>query len=260
MKMKKNDIIKMFLKVAGSALLAMVLYYAFWFIMDGEFQLWWPFTWGEMLIDYAMCFVISLVVSIIYWRSYIKVVHERDRFRLKSLENQINPHFVFNNFSILSQLIDEDQAKAQNFLMNLSKVYRYNLSTFEKSVVPIAEEVRFVDIYIKIMKSRFGGTFNVNIDDNVRKSEGMIAPCSLQMLVENALKHNEHTETHPLTISISADSKTISVSNAKQQLAHTTASTYMGNSNLSERYSLLSPKNIGIEESKDYYTVKLPIL
>ncbi len=258
--MKRIKYLDILVKVAGSALFALLLYYAIWMLMDGELLYLWPFTWGEVLVDYLMCFIISLVVSIFYWRSYVRILRERDRFKLKSLENQINPHFVFNNFSILSQLIDEDPRRAQTFLMNLSKVYRYNLKNVEKTVVPIADELTFLEQYIHIMESRFGGTFQLYISPEVRSLSGMIAPCSLQMLVENALKHNEHTQAHPLNISIGTHGGRICVSNDNQPLSCAEVSTHMGNTNLQERYSLLSPKEILIENTINRYTVSLPIL
>lgn len=257
---KRKDYINLLVKVAGSAMVALLLYYAVWMLLDGDLRYLWPFSWGEMLVDYLMCFCISLVVSIVYWRAYIKVQRERDQFKLKSLENQINPHFVFNNFSILSGLIDEDPQKAQKFLMNLSKVYRYNLSNVEKSVVTIAEELKFLEQYVDIMKSRFGGTFHINISEDVYQLSGNLAPCSLQMLMENALKHNEHTEARPLYIRITSEVDGIMVSNNLQPLPHATSSTQMGNSNLQERYSLLSGKKIKIDSTTNCYTVTLPIL
>lgn len=255
-----TKLFKLLLRVAGSALLALLLYYASWMLLDGELRYLWPFSWGEMLIDYLMCFIISLVVSIFYWRSYIRMQRERDRFKLQSLENQINPHFVFNNFSALSQLIEEDPKRAQQFLMNLSKVYRYNLNNVEKPLVPINEELLFLDQYMHIMEQRFGQTFSLIIDPEVRSAQGQIPPCSLQMLVENALKHNEHTLTHPLAISISIDGRRIAVANLKQPLKNMPVSTNMGNHNLLERYSLLSHDRVLIENTEHNYRVAIPIL
>lgn len=248
------------LKVAGSALLALVLYYAIWIALDNELRYLWPFSWGEMIVDHLMCFIISLVVSIFYWRSYVRIQRERDRFKLQSLENQINPHFVFNNFSILSELIEEDPRRAQAFLMNLSKVYRYNLSNVEKPLVPIGDELVFLDQYTKILESRYGDSFSLKITEEVRQASGNIAPCSLQMLVENALKHNEHTRHHPLLINILIEGNRIVVSNLKQPLAGVSPSTNIGNQNLIERYTLLSREAITIEENENLYQVSLPIL
>jgi len=258
--MTKKNILQTLLKVAGSALLALLIYYALWILLDGELRYFWPFSWGEMLVDYLMCFIISLVVSIFYWRSYTRIMHERDQFKLRSLENQINPHFVFNNFSTLSQLIDEDPQRAQDFLMNLSKVYRYNLNNVEKPLVSISDELQFLDQYLHILDQRFGQTFSLNIDAEVRSLKGNIPPCSLQMLVENALKHNEHTLARPLAISISTDGNRITVANLRQPLANAPASTNVGNQNLLSRYSLLSHQRVIITDSEHNFSVSLPIL
>lgn len=254
------NILNLLTKVVLSSFLALILYYAIWVAIDNELRYFWPFSWGEMFIDYAMCFAISLIVSITYWRSYIRIQRERDKFKLLSLKNQINPHFVFNNFSILSELIDEDSKRAQAFLMNLSKVYRYNLSNIEKSLVSVQEELKFLNLYVNILESRFGNSFILEISDEVRDIEGNIPPCSLQMLVENALKHNAHTRTNPLHISITSSGQRISVTNSKQPITHIAESANIGNHNLKERYSLLSHKEILIHNTKNSYTVSLPIL
>lgn len=128
--------------------------------------------------------------------------------------------------------------------MNLSKVYRYNLSNVEKTIVPIAEELKFLEMYVNIMKIRLGNCFFVTQDFKVTTLQGSIPPCSLQMLVENALKHNTHTIEKPLLIAITANDKYISISNTKQPLDVHPVSTNVGNTNLRERYSLLSKNNI----------------
>ncbi|MCQ2327643.1 MAG: histidine kinase [Bacteroidales bacterium] len=256
--MRKN--IHVLAKIGLLGFLALLLYYSMWIILDGDLRYFWPFSFGEMLIDYCICFLISLVVSIFYWKSYTRIQRERDRFKLKSLENQINPHFVFNNFSILSSLIEEDPQQAQIFLMNLSKVYRYSLNNSEKDIVHIKDELSFLDQYTNILKNRFGDSFSLTISEEVRCLNGNIAPFSLQMLVENALKHNVHTKQEPLNITIFTDKHRICVSNSKNRLSYHPSSTNLGNHNLQERYSILSGDNIKIEDSKNYYLVSLPIL
>lgn len=258
--MNKYSPIKIILKVSGLALLSLVLYYAFWMLFDKELRYIWPFTIAEMAVDYLMCLIMSFAVSLFYWRTFIKIGHERDRFKLKSLENQINPHFVFNNFSILSELINEDKDKAQQFLMNLSKVYRYNLNIVDRGLVPIADELSYLSQYSHILETRFGKSFMLYVDENLQTEKGYIAPCSLQMLVENAIKHNEHTIEHPLMISIDTDGTHINVSNVIQPLPNEPISTNVGNKNLMERYSLLSKDRIIIENDEKIYKVSLPII
>lgn len=254
------NILNLLTKIGLSSLVALIIYYALWVALDDELRYFWPFSWGEMFIDYAMCFAISLIVSIAYWRSHLRIQRERDKFKFLSLKNQINPHFVFNNFSILSELIEEDPKRAQTFLMNLSKLYRYNLSNIEKPLVSVKEELKFLNHYVHILESRFGDSFVLDVSDEVHDIEGNIPPCSLQMLVENALKHNAHTRTNPLHISITSSGQRISVTNNKQPLTHMAESANIGNHNLQERYSLLSHKDIIIRNTTNSYTVSLPIL
>lgn len=258
MMMKKN--VHILAKTGLLGFLALLLYYLIWIILDGDLRYFWPFSFGEMLIDYCVCFLISLVVSIFYWKSYSRIQRERDKFKLKSLENQINPHFVFNNFSILASLIEEDPKQAQIFLMNLSKVYRYSLKNSEKDIVNIKDELAFLNQYIHILKNRFGDSFSLTISKEVSCLDGKIAPFSLQMLVENALKHNIHTKQEPLNITIFTEKNRICVRNPKKSLPYQPSSTNLGNHNLQERYSILSGDSIKIEDSNNYYLVSLPIL
>ena len=111
-----RKILHRMLVVAVLSLGALLLYYVFWFVVDaelrGQLEKEWPFRPVEMLFDYAMCCLFTLFSTIYYWRSYEKAERERDKFRLQALENQLSPHFVFNNFSILADLIEVDSKRA----------------------------------------------------------------------------------------------------------------------------------------------------
>ena len=251
------------LLVAGLSLVCMLIYYMFWFFIDDQFRSelakGWPLRPLEMLVDYLMCCCFSLVATIYYWRSFERTERERDRYKLQALENQINPHFVFNNFSILADLIEVDPKKASEYLMNLSKVYRYTLSHLDHDAVSLQEELDYLHRYLLLLEERFGDAINVRISHEVSDADGDVPPAVLQMLVENAIKHNEHTKARPLIIDITCDGERIMVSNNKQPVA-ASDSARVGQYNIRERYRLLSRQQIAVSDEAERYTVIIPII
>ena len=261
--MKTRRIIHGVLLVLGLSLIGLLFYYALWLLTDAEIRQelknGWPWeSWG-MLVDYAACCLFTTVVTLYYWRSREKAERERDKFRLQALENQLSPHFVFNNFSILADLIEVDPKRASNYLMDLSKVYRYTLSHLDHSMVTLQEELKFLDRYLALLQQRFGTGIQVRIADEVKHCEGQLPPAALQMLIENAIKHNEHTTARPLIIDVKADGQRISVSNKKQPIT-TGESTNVGQHNIAERYRLLTDKKVEISNTSGDYTVTIPLI
>ena len=182
--------------------------------------------------------------------------------QLNALKSQIDAHFIFNNFSILSELIEEDQKLATEFLSNLSKVYRYVIQNLERNTIPINEEITFLDAYLFLIKMRYGETVVVDIETKLRTSNGSIPPVSLQLLVENAIKHNRHSEEHPLIIRIECSDGYLTVSNEISRLLSHPGfeTTGIGQKNVGNRYQLLGSNQMIINQTSDYYIVKLPII
>lgn len=261
--MKIRRIIHSVLLVLGLSVLGLLFYYAMWLITDEDFRDMllhgWPWTSWTVLVDYTACCLFTTVVTLYYWRSRERTEKERDRFRLQALENQLSPHFVFNNFSILADLIEVDPKKASAYLMNLSKVYRYTLSHLDHETVTLQEELTFLDRYLTLLQERFGEGIQVRIASEVSKLQGLVPPAALQMLIENAIKHNEHTKAKPLLIDMTCDDQHISVSNHKQPIA-TTDSASIGQHNIVERYRLLTSKKVMIKDDTDNYCVTIPII
>lgn len=261
--MKVKRIINGVALVMGLSLVGLLFYYALWVLTDDdfrqEFKNGWPWQSWQMLVDYAACCLFTTVVTLYYWQSREKAERERDKFRLQALENQLSPHFVFNNFSILADLIEVDPKRASAYLMNLSKVYRYTLSHLDHEMVTLQEELEFLDRYLALLKQRFGEGIQVSIADEVAKTQGKLPPAALQMLIENAIKHNEHTQASPLIIDVTAEGQYISVSN-KKQLITTAESTSVGQHNIVERYRLLTSKKVAISNIQDEYCVTIPLI
>ncbi len=261
--MKLKRIIHGVLLVLGLSVLGLLFYYAMWLITDEDFRemlkYGWPWTSGMVLVDYAACCLFTTVVTLYYWRSREKAERERDKFRLQALENQLSPHFVFNNFSILADLIEVDPKRASNYLMNLSRVYRYTLSHLNHNMVPLQEELEFLMRYLALLQQRFGEGIQVRIADEVIHCEGSVPPAALQMLIENAIKHNEHTQARPLIIDVTVDGQHISVSNKKLPIT-TAESTNVGLHNILERYRLLTSQKVTINSTQDEYCVTIPLI
>ena len=176
------------------------------------------------------------------------------------LKSQIDPHFMFNNFSILSELIVEDTALAEKFLDNLSKVYRYVIQNLKRDTVNIEEEITFLHSYIYLIKMRYEDAVCIDIDETLKQIDGQIPPVCLQLLVENAIKHNRASARHPLSIRVFREENDIVVENDLRPIASDFESTGIGNKNIVGRYLLLCKKKPFIEQRENTYIVKLPII
>lgn len=219
-------------------------------------------------------FLSSVYANSFYLKSYLKAQDEKQKleialikeketalqFQLNSLKLQINPHFLFNNFSTLSELIESEPETASDFLSHLSKVYRHIVRNLNVNLIDLRDELKFIDSYFYLMKLRHGEGIKVNIDSDLRTSSYKIPPASLQLLIENAIKHNAFSAEQPLIIDIRAEKDYLVVRNLKQPLECPAESTGIGQSNIASRYSLLSSKEIRIENSDHLYSVSIPLL
>lgn len=178
--------------------------------------------------------------------------------QLSSLKNQLNPHFLFNSLNTLSWLINEDKEKSQRYLQKLSQVLRYSLSMQGQSLVPLKEELALVDSYIFLLQIRFGN--NLHILKDIENLQFKIPPLSLQLLIENAIKHNIISTASPLSIWIEVNekAKTIIVRNTLN-LKPNSEGTGIGLANLNERFKILANHEIEIQQNEDF-TVTLPLI
>lgn len=180
---------------------------------------------------------------------------------LQVLKLQLDPHFLFNNFSILTQLIETDRNAAQEFLSNLSRVYRYILTTAKKDVVTLAEEMKFVDLYFHLIRIRHGETIQLSVEITEEDKRKGIPPVTLQLLLENAIKHNISTLRQPLKLSLeSLGNGKIAVRNNLQRINIDYKSTGLGLKNIRERYQLLDNVTPEIIETPASFEVVLPLL
>lgn len=180
---------------------------------------------------------------------------------LESLRLQLDPHFMFNNFSTLSELIAKNQSKANLFLDNLSRVYRYMIMNLKKNVVPIEEEIKFVQAYIYLLQIRYGNNINITINIPKKNFNKGIFPITLQLLIENAIKHNIATNSNPLHIRIyMSDDDHIIVANNLQKMKVSAHTSKIGLENIKSRYRILSEKAPQIIVTGTQFIVQLPVL
>lgn len=181
--------------------------------------------------------------------------------QLESLKNQVNPHFLFNSLNVLSALITINPDLAEKFTEQLSKVYRYVLEHKAEDLVPLRSELEFMQAYIFLLNIRFKDRLHIAVDLPVEHLAGLVAPLTLQLLVENAIKHNVISKDSPLRIRIFVDDEAyLNVRNNLQRLAHKPLSTGVGLQNIYNRYSYLTGKTIVFGVIDREYVAKVPLL
>lgn len=227
---------------------------------------------SSLLLDSVHGFVISLLVIayeiiILYVKNAIRSAREKEAIqkelvaaKLESLKNQVNPHFLFNSFSVLSSLVEDDTKQAIKFISKLSDMYRYILENDEKGVVSIQDELNFLDSYIFLLNMRHQSAIVVEKDISLDNLELTVPPMSIQILVENAVKHNSFSEDDPLHISIKNEgNKAIVVENEKRRKENLTTSTKIGLKNLSNRLLLSAGRALEITDNEEIFKVRLPL-
>lgn len=180
--------------------------------------------------------------------------------RFEVLRNQINPHFLFNCFNVLSTLVHKDADASSTFIAQLSNVYRYRLYNQENKIVPLKEELAFLDSYTYLLRTRFNENLLIENRISDRSDIIMVAPASLQMLIENAIKHNVASKKLPLKIILEKRDDYIVVSNTLQKKEIEEESTRIGLRNIIDRYKLLSDQPVIIERTPSQFIVKIPVL
>jgi LytS/YehU family sensor histidine kinase len=199
-----------------------------------------------------------------YWKKSIEANEELKRENLlakyEALKNQVNPHFLFNNLNTLSGMVEQKSELATNFIKKLSDIYRYVLEQNDKELVSINDELKFVDDYVFLTKMRFGEglIFNSHItnDQNLQ-----IAPLGLQMLVENAIKHNILSDDMPLKIEMEIENGFVIVrNNLQKKKTINSGKEPLGLENLIKRYAYLSDASVEVIEADGKFIVKLPVI
>jgi two-component system LytT family sensor kinase len=182
--------------------------------------------------------------------------------QLSALKNQVNPHFLFNSLSILSSLVHLDADLSEQFIDRLAQAYRYTLEQKDHDLVPLATELDFIKAYTFLLKIRFEEKFDVLLDvAEAAQRHYRIAPLTLQLLVENAVKHNQMSAEHPLCVHIGLEADELVVRNSLQRRPAPVAnSTSVGLQNILNRYRLLTARPVQVAEAAGEFVVRVPLL
>lgn len=254
----------------SASLLVLYAYITFYFGAD-FFKVAEANGWFSML---AMPLILTAIIALwghgraflLEWRQAAidveRLKNENLRSKFESMKSQINPHFLFNSLNALSSLVYENQDHAVEFIQRLSEVYRYVLDHQNDEVVDLQEELNFLNSYIYLNKIRFGDSLQVKFHNfSSANSEGSLPPLALQMVVENAIKHNEVSKDYPLYIDISKNSESINVINNLNPVVHKRSdSNGLGLKNIRARYQYLSDQRVEAKNDGKQFSVQLPIL
>ncbi|PJB12840.1 MAG: histidine kinase, partial [Flavobacteriales bacterium CG_4_9_14_3_um_filter_40_17] len=180
--------------------------------------------------------------------------------KFDALKNQLDPHFLFNSLNVLTGLIDENPEKAQQFTTALSKVYRYVLEQKNKELINLDEELDFARTYINLLKMRFEESISAEIPIRSSQPDFKIVPLSLQLLLENAVKHNLLSPQQPLKIKVYEQAGFLVIENSLNFKESLGSKTGFGLNNIKERYALLSSIKMNIEKTENKFIIKLPLL
>ena len=189
-----------------------------------------------------------------------KVIAGTASAKFDALKNQLDPHFLFNSLNVITSLIEENPENAQKFTTSLSKVYRYVLEQKSKELVTVDEELEFAKTYMSLLKMRFEDSIIFEIPDHATNPESKVVPLSLQLLLENAVKHNMVTTSKPLHIKIYEEDGNLVVENNLQPKQIVKKSSGVGLENIKQRYDLLSNKRVKINQQAKSFAVAIPML
>lgn len=227
---------------------------------------------NEQIANYYISFIISVVITTIFYTVYYyknkqekkvkeqKIIAGTASAKFDALKNQLDPHFLFNSLNVLTSLIEEDPEAATRFTTALSKVYRYVLEQKNKQLVSLEEEMKFAELYMSLLSLRFEDSIVFTSPQTLKNPQAQVVPLSLQLLLENAVKHNQVTPSKKLFITISEADGMLTVSNNSQPKQVLKESTGVGLKNIRERYGLLTSRVIQIGKDRNLFSVAIPIL
>ena len=230
------------------------------------------FVNGETWRGYSFGLWITLTILSIFYIAYFynryqknkiteqKVIAGAASAKFDALKNQLDPHFLFNSLNVLTSLIEENPDNAQKFTTSLSKVYRYVLEQKSKELVTVDEELNFARTYMSLLKMRFEDSIVFEMPDKASNPETKVVPLSLQLLLENAVKHNMVTSSKPLHIKIYEDGDHLVVMNNLQPKQIVKKSSGVGLENIKQRYKLLSSRKVYINQRDKDFAVAIPML
>jgi len=230
------------------------------------------FQWFPLFRFILFSVMAAVLFKLVYEIIYLTKERERDniivdqldnelnRIEVLALRNELDPHFIFNSLNALSYLIGKNDVKAQLFNNKLAQVYKYFLINKDKELISLEKEITFIEDYIFLLQIRYDNKLELHINVNPEAiTDILVIPCSVQLLIENAIKHTQFTHTDPLQITISMDKYYLTVENAFKKKSANNSSTKIGLKNLNAQYRLILKKSIIVERMEKRFVVKLPL-
>jgi len=221
---------------------------------------------------YLFGLIITLIISLIFHAIFFykaltekkvkeqQIVAKTETAKYESLKSQIDPHFLFNSLNVLTSLISENPKQAEKFTTKLSKVYRYVLEQKNKDLIDLDEELQFAKTYMELLKMRFENAVTFQIPEKASNPNLKIIPLSLQLLLENTIKHNIVSEEQPLNVIITEENGYLKVVNNFNPKSTVEKGTKVGLKNIIDRYNLITLKKVYIEKDNKQFIIKLPLL
>lgn len=230
------------------------------------------FVSGETPQYYYVSFLISMVVLLVFYAVFYyrhkqenkvkeqKIIAGTASAKFDALKNQLDPHFLFNSLNVLTSLIEENPRAATKFTTALSKVYRYVLEQKNKDLVTVEEELNFAKLYISLIEMRFEDSIVFTLPDTIKNPAAKVVPLSLQLLLENAVKHNQITPSKKLHISIEEKDGNLVITNNVQPKQVIKESSGVGLKNIRQRYAVFTNRPVTINESAVQFQISIPML
>lgn len=230
------------------------------------------FTWSGLWWFILLCMFAVIVFTLIYEILFLskereldtRIVTQLDRERtqaeLQALTNELDPHFIFNSLNTLNHLIINNPVQAHLFNNKLAQVYKYFLINRVRELIPLKDEMDFIDDYFFLLQIRHDNKLQLLTELGNEHNSIMLPPCALQILLENAIKHNEFTDTNPLQVKIILNGQYLKVSNNSKPKPYSVSSTGIGLKNLRSRYKIICRKDIVVESTRENFIVKLPLI
>jgi sensor histidine kinase YesM len=249
--------------VVFTVIVAILMAKGYEYSLNLRFSSYNDFIFSSLVITFLISFFLHGREFLLRWKESAveaeRYQKENAMAQYESLKSQVDPHFLFNSLNVLTNLVYEDADKSAKFIKQLSEVYRYVLETRSKELVALEDEMKFVNAYLYLQQIRFG--YKLIIQNNLNGQKGLVPPLVVQVLVENAIKHNTISEEHPLTIRISSGGESVIVeNNIQKKMGLREDSTGIGLGNTRKRYEFLTDRKMEVEEGSGKFKVTLPLL
>jgi sensor histidine kinase YesM len=219
-----------------------------------------------LILEVMLTVLIAHIYQLLFYNQQVKLTNEHllkvnAETKYEVLINQVNPHFLFNSFNTVNALIYTNQQEAVHFINNMSDVFRYVLESSKRNLVTLQEEMQFMNAYTQMLKGRYGNKLTVHVNSNREAERLLLPPVAIQVLVENAVKHNVISSSKPLRIDIFIDGQAgLTVTNPIREKQVAPYSTGIGLSNLNQRCSYLCGREITVRKSAHEFSVTIPLI